>query len=251
LSYRAYTVPGMETAALEQTLSAALPPGVTVLESRNGFATKVAVEWSDDAPGLIEQALRERSVTALRITPPTTEVDEDDCDDWDDWDDENDEPIPPPPVEAGALASLDLGSLVALDLSYLRLGDPGAEALAAATGTGRIEALDLRYCGIGDAGLAALAACPGFGDLRRLHLQSNGLTAEGARSLRRFAHLTELDLRYNPIGAEGADSLLAAPFIGSLTRLLLYRADVTEPGARKLALAPELPSVLRSYWRSV
>ncbi|MFD8383527.1 hypothetical protein ACFV2X_34300 [Streptomyces sp. NPDC059679] len=232
----------------QQSWDAALPPGVTVVARRYGFATTVAVEWSDDAPGLIEQALRERFVTALRITPPA-EADEDDCDDWD-YDEEEDE-LTPPPIEAGALASLDLSRLVALDLSYLRIGDPGAKALAAATGTGRIRALDLRYCGVGDTGLAALAASPGLGELRRLHLQSNGLTAEGVRSLRRFVHLTELDLRYNPIGAEGADALLAAPFIGSLTRLLLYRADVSDAGAQKLALAPELPSVLRSFWRSV
>ncbi|WP_331767500.1 hypothetical protein [Embleya sp. NBC_00896] len=232
-----------------QSWDAALPPGATVLARRYGFATKVAVEWSDDAPALIAGALEDRFVTALRIGP-SADVAEDDHD-WDDCFDEEDNPIPPPPIEAAALATLDLGRLVELDLAHLRIGDPGAQALAASTPGGRIRALDLRYCGIGDAGLAALAASPHFGDVRRLHLQRNALTAEGVRSLARFEHLVELDLRYNRIGAEGAEALLAAGFVGSLTRLLLYRGDVSDAGVRKLALAPQLSPALRNYWRSV
>ncbi|WP_171166989.1 TIGR02996 domain-containing protein [Streptomyces sp. I05A-00742] len=239
-----------EAAALaaehQQDWDAALPPGVTVLARRYGFATKVAVEWNDGAPALIEQALRERFVTALRITP---NGDEEWLDD-DDVFDENNDLIPPRAIDAGALADLDLGRLVELDFSYLRLGGPGAEALVAAPAIGRIETLDLRYCGIGDTGAAALAASPHFGDLRRLHLQHNGLTADGVRALHRFERLVELDLRYNRIGAEGAEALLAAPFVGSLTRLLAYRDDVTDAGARRLAAATELPPALRSLWRS-
>lgn len=227
---------------------AGLPPGVTVLERRYGFAVKVAVEWSDDAPELIKQALRERFVTALRIGPAAGGGDERDEEDM--YDDDG-VPLPPPPVKAGALAALDLGTVTELDLSYLRIGDVGGMALGASVSLGRIETLDLRYCFIGDTGLAALAASPYLGPVRRLHLQSNGLTGVGMLPLGRLEGLTELDLRYNRIGEEGVDHLLAAPFTGSLRRLLLHRSDVGDAGVGKLAHAPQLPPAMRSYWRSV
>ncbi|TJZ57329.1 hypothetical protein FCH28_07835 [Streptomyces piniterrae] len=229
---------------------AELPTDVTVEARRHGFATKVAVEWSDEAPALIERALRSRFVTALRIKPGVDEVGED----WGNEEEHYDEdgiPIAPPPIEADALATLDLGRLVELDLSYFRIGDPGAKALTAAAGDGRIETLDLRYCGMGDVGLAALTASPNFAAVRRLHLQGNTVTAEGVRSLGGLRQLVELDLRYNRIGEDGVDALLAAPFIGSLKRLLLYRDDVSDTGVQKLASAPQLPTALRSFWRSV
>jgi uncharacterized protein (TIGR02996 family) len=230
---------------------AALPAGVTVVTRRHGFATAVAVEWNDAAPALIEQALRERFVTALRIAPP----DDDglDSEDYEEGDfDEHGNPKPLPPLEAGALAELDPSRLVELDLSYVNLGAPGAKALAASLGRrAKLAAIDLRYCNIGNRGLAALAACPGLGGLRRLHLQRNGLTAAGVASLQRLGALVELDLRYNKIGAAGAQALLEAPFIGSLARLHLYRTDVSGAGVKKLARAAQLPPALRSYWRSV
>jgi hypothetical protein len=111
--------------------------------------------------------------------------------------------------------------------------------------------LDLRYCHIGDAGLAAVTASSLFSGVRRVHLQMNGITAEGVRSLHRFERLTELDLRYNDIRVQGAQALLDAPFAGSLTRLLLNHDDVGHDGVRTLAQAPQLPPMLRSYWRSV
>lgn len=236
----------------QQNWDTELPPGVTVRERRYGFALKVAVEWSEQAPTLIEQALRGRLVTGLRIGPSdqAEEADEDYYNDEPDFD-EDDVPLPPPPHEAGALADLDFGGLTELSLSYFRIGDPGAEALAAATSKGRIETLDLRYCGIGDRGVAAFGASPNFRNVRRLHLQCNRLTAEGVRALERFERLEELDLRYNRIGADGAQALVEAPFVGSLKRLLLYREDVSDAGVQKLAYAPQLPTALRSFWRSV
>lgn len=235
---------------------AALPEGVTVVERRHGFATKIAVEWSDDAPVLIERARRAPFVTALRIEPGELprhyEDDEDDA--------------PPPTVETGALATLDLRGLVELDLSYLPIGPLGAETLAvagllrseataagaraAASETGRVRTLDLRYARIGDAGLAAVAASPTFRGVRRLHLQRNDLTAEGVPALHRFEGITELDLRYNDIGADGVRALLAAPFVGSLRRLYLNRPDVGGDGAALLARAAALPPALRSLWRN-
>ena len=225
--------------------SRALPKGVAVKQWKHGFPTKIAVTWDEDAPARIERALGERFVSALRIAAP--EVEDGDADDLD----EDGEPVPVPLVEIGALASIDLSGLVELDLSYVNLGAPGAEALAASATLGRLEVLDLRYCGIGDRGLAALAGAATLGNVRRLHLQRNALTAKGARALQRFERLVELDLRYNDLGAAGARALLEAPFIDKLARLELYRGDVSDKGARELASSSRLPPALRSYWRSV
>ncbi|MEQ4724376.1 TIGR02996 domain-containing protein [Nonomuraea sp. B19D2] len=233
-----------------------LPATARVLARRYGFAVEVAVQWSDDVREAVEEVLRGRFVTTLRITSDAAAGEDDwDEDDWDEDDDEW-EDGPGAAVRAGrldmqVLDGLDFGRLVELDLSYLDLGPDGAEILAASFRTDRLRALELRYCRIGDAGLAALAASPYLGGLRRLHLQRNRVTAEGVRSLHRFPELTELDLRYNDIGAAGAEALLAAPFAGSLARLWLYDSDVGQDGVRKLAHAANLPSGLRSLWRCV
>jgi uncharacterized protein (TIGR02996 family) len=252
-----------------ESWDAELPDGVTATERRHGFATGIAVTWDedDDTPRLVERALRAAPfATALRIVPPEQDEDQE-YGYWDDDTDEDGEPLPSASVEAGALATLDLAPFTSVDLSYLRVGTLGAKALAvssyfrseaadgqtlaAPAAAGRLDTLDLRYCHVGDSGLAALAANPFFTGVRRLQLQRNALTAQGVRALHAFADLTELDLRYNEIGEEGAEALLAAPFLSSLTRLLLYAADVGDAGARLLAAAPQLPPVLRSYWRSV
>ncbi|NUW37228.1 hypothetical protein HTZ77_38360 [Nonomuraea sp. SMC257] len=235
-----------------QRWDAELPPGVNVETRRHGFAVQVAVEWSEQAPALIEQALRGRLVTGLRIRAgaEAADADADYYGDEPDFD-EYDMPLPPPPHEAGALAGIDLGGLAELSLAYFRFGDAGAEALAAAVSDGRIETLDLRHCGIGDAGVTALCASPAFRGVRRLRLQRNRLTAEGVRALAGFERLEELDLRYNPIGPAGARALVEAPFAGSLRRLFLYGHDVGDAGVRVLANAPQLPTALRSLWRSV
>jgi Ran GTPase-activating protein (RanGAP) involved in mRNA processing and transport len=236
----------------QEDRDAELPKGVDVAARLHGFATKVAVDWSPEAPARIAEALQGRFVTALRIRPGVA-AEEADAEYWSDEPDfdEDDMPLPPPPHKADGLADLDFGELRELDLSYFRFGDPGAESLAAATSAGRIETLDLRYCGIGDQGAAALAASGKFGNVRRLHLQCNQLTGEGVRALASLERLEALDLRYNQIGTEGAQALIEAPFAPSLKRLLLHRQDLTDAGVQMLASAPRLPTALRSYWRSV
>jgi hypothetical protein len=221
-----------------------------VLARRYGFATEVAVEWSHDVREVVEQVLRGRFVTALRIKADAAAYEDGDWDEEDEpWEDGPGAAARPGLLDLQPAAGLDFGRLVELDLSYLDLGPNGAEILAASLHTGRLRALDLRYCRIGDAGLAALAASPHLGGLRRLHLQRNRVTANGVRSLHRFPELAELDLRYNNIGEAGAEALIAAPFVGSLARLWLYDSDVGNDGVRKLAQATNLPSGLRSLWR--
>lgn len=230
-----------------------LPEGATVLERRYGFATRVVVEWSDDAPVEVERVLRSPFVTALRIKAPEGEEDY-----WDDGDDldEDGQPRPSEHIETGGLATLNIEWLTELDLSYLRIGALGARTLAVSNllrdvpdARGRLESLDLRYCAVGDSGLAAIAGSASFGGVRRLRLQRNRITADGVAALHRFGSLTELDLRYNEIGAEGVRTLLEAPFAGSLRRLRLHRADVGDDGVRLLAQAPQLPPALRAIWR--
>lgn len=236
---------------------AGVPDGVArVLARRHGFATEVAVEWSDDVAEIVERSLDASPfVTTLRIMPNATDKDDYE-DDWEDEDEDDylavDRGDPRPgTLDVGALDGLDLGRLTELDLSYLSIGFDGAQALVATLRSDRLRALDLRYCRIADAGLAALAACPRLAGLRRLRLQRNRLTAEGVRHLRHFPDLTELDLRYNDLGAEGARALLEAPFAGSLERLWMYGSDVGPDGVRALAQAENLPTGLRSLWRCV
>ncbi|MEV4253696.1 hypothetical protein AB0J52_11065 [Spirillospora sp. NPDC049652] len=260
---RARTSPG-RTEPLDRELAALvkahesgwdeeLPEGATVLERRYGFMTRVAVEWSEDAPVEIGRVLRSPFVTALRIKSPAGEEDY-----WEPGEDvdEDGEPLPSSFVETGGFATLNLERLTELDLSYLRIGALGARTLAVSSlvrglpdAPGRLEVLDLRYCAVGDAGLAALADTAIFSGVRSLRLQRNFVTAKGVAALHRFEKLTELDLRYNQIGAEGVRTLLDAPFAGSLRRLLLHRADVGSDGAKLLAHAPQLPPALRVIWR--
>lgn len=232
---------------MEATPPQEAPPG----ESPGGDAARATVTWSEGVADAVAEALADPRVTALRIEPETPDDTEDEY--WDDEAafDEDGNPRPLPPLEAAALAALDLGGLRELDLSYFRIGDPGAEHLASAASTGRIETLDLRYCGLGAKGAAALAGSAAFAGVRRLHLQRNRITAEGVRALTRLTHVEELDLRYNPVGEDGARALAEAPFAPRLRRLRLHRQDVTDAGVRVLASAPRLPSVLRSFWRSV
>ena len=232
---------------------AALPEGVRVRAWRHGFATEIAVRWSEDAPAQIERALREPFVRGLRLfvrDPDKPGGPDDGGDDEDDVEmDDDGIPILPDLSGVSWLAALDLRRISSLDLSYTRLGAGGAAALAASETLGGLEVLALPYCNLGDRGVEALAAAPRLAGVRRLRLQRNGLTAAGAAALRRFERLTELDLRYNAIGAEGAQALLDAPFAGSLARLDLLPRDLTDAGVTALASSSRLAPALRSYWR--
>ncbi len=232
-----------------------LPVGVRVRGRRHGFATDVAVTWTEDVRETAARVLEAPFVTTLRFVADAVDQDELDDKEWDDddytWDGGPGVADRPGRLDLGALTGLDTGGLVELDLAYLDLGPDGAETLATAFDLGRLRALDLRYCRIGDAGLAALAASGQLGGLRRLHLQRDRITGAGVPALHRFPGLTELDLRYNTIGADGADALVAAPFAAGLSRLWLYGADVGPDGARTLARSSSLPPALRTLWRCV
>lgn len=228
----------------EATWRADLAAEVDVVGWRHGFVAAIAVPWNHDAPALVARSLALptcRFVRMVRFTAPPTAGDEDD-----DGEDELEEL---PLVDAIALANLSLGRVTQLELAYLRIGDPGAQALARSDSLGSLLTLDLRYTAIGDAGLAAVV--PQLVNVQRLLLQRNAIGAAGVTALARadLPRLTELDLRYNAIGAEGAGALATAGFVGQLASLGLHLDDITTDGARLLA-SSALPAPLRSYWRS-
>lgn len=228
-----------------------LPADIAVTGWRHGFITGIAVPWGEDAPARISELVALpalRFARTLRLVEPSKGEDGDDDED-EDFDEDFDEDGPPP-IEAKWLAKLALGHLTALELPYLRIGDAGAKALAKSPALARVETLDLRYAAIGDSGVGALAKQ--LPAVRRLFLQRNAIGSKGVAALGRakLPHLVELDLRYNPLGVEGAEALAKAPFVGQLRRLDLYRDDITAEGTAVLAKSA-LPPALRSYWRGL
>src|SRR5262249_32563930 len=93
-----------------------------------------------------------------------------------------------------------LTKLERLGLSESKVGDAGAQALAAVP-MNALQDLWLGQNGIGDRGAASLAAAPHLQRLTRLDLARNKLTDAAVRALLASPHLEnvrELDLSENP-----------------------------------------------------
>ncbi len=146
-----------------------------------------------------------------------------------------------PKVTAAMLARLEAGvgalcaglqqrcSLRSLDLSYIPLGEPGAQRLAAVLITRQcaLTALRLDGCDLGPKGAAALAA--------------------SLADLTQCAPLRTLRLEYNGIGPEGTKRLAAAiPQRASLQALFLGCNAIREEGARALGGALGTSASLRT-----
>lgn len=218
-------------------------PDAIVARWKHGFATAIGVTWCENAVAQIAEALALPACRFVRrvwfAARPMDPDEEEDIDVYEDG---------LPMIEHGeTLADLELGACTALDLSYLRLGDDNARALAACPALAQLTTLDLRYTELGDDGLAALA--PRLASVERLHLQRNRLTARGITAIAKLPRLVELDLRYNALGIAGAEVLASAAFLPQLAKLSLYRADVTPDGVRALG-ASKLPAPLRMFWRA-
>jgi hypothetical protein len=86
---------------------------------------------------------------------------------------------------AAALAGPDvrMTRLERLHLSYCRIGDAGARALAAAPALAALRSLDLAYNQIGHAGARALAESPHLKSLKRLNLRGNALGRQAQQAL--------------------------------------------------------------------
>lgn len=199
--------------------------GGRVTESRYGFAIGLVTNLDSVTPALTSREAR--LVSRLEI-------------------------VPDEPREAAldALASLDLGGLVALTIRYGAVGADGVRALLAGSSLRALRTLDLRYGGIGDDGAIAIAGAEQLAGVRALALQRNAIGEAGARALATspWLRLESLDLRYNPIGLAGARALAGSPAVAGLSRLLVDRADIGAAGALALAGSPHLPAITRAYW---
>jgi uncharacterized protein (TIGR02996 family) len=82
---------------------------------------------------------------------------------------------------------------------------------------------------VGDVGVVALAGSPHLAALRQLSATSADLTDAAAVALAGapLRRLEQLDLRFNRIGDEGIEALLASPHLGELRRLGVDRASLS------------------------
>ncbi|CAJ1368041.1 unnamed protein product [Effrenium voratum] len=137
----------------------------------------------------------------------------------------------------GALGAAQLSQTLAssaltqLDLSQNGLGDEGVVHLAEGLSNPRgLLVLELQVNRVGDAGAQALAAVLPQTRLRQLHLRDNQISGPGAMALAEAlprSKLELLDLCFNRLGAGAAALVSAAEASERLTAMQL-----TEPSAR-------------------
>lgn len=168
-----------------------------------------------------------------------------------------------------ALLRAGAGRLQHVDLGRNPLRAKGVEALARARELSSVERLDLSETECGAGGGRALTESPNLSCLRYLELNSNQLGDEGARALadgaRAFprleslsladnrlgvraaaalaaspiaAHLSMLDLSYNPLGDAGIEAVAQYPGWHSLRELRLVDTDLSMSGAAIVMTAP-------------
>jgi uncharacterized protein (TIGR02996 family) len=112
------------------------------------------------------------------------------------------------------LADPRLGELEELKLIGLSLGDRGVRALARTPLAPRLVGLTLERCGLTGACLPALRQILAHGRLRRLELSWNFLSSEDAETLAgwpELARLHELDLEFNDVEEEGFEAIEESP----------------------------------------
>jgi hypothetical protein len=140
-----------------------------------------------------------------------------------------------------ALAKLPfLPRLRSLWLSYNRVGEDGARALAAAP-LSSLEVLQLTSNPLGDAGVGALARSSYWPRLTRLELGSVSIGVVGLGALARGKPplaLESLSLAHNAIGDLGLAALASSPALANLRHLHLSAAGVGPVGVRALVGSP-------------
>lgn len=120
------------------------------------------------------------------------------------------------------------------------LGDRAAAAIAEHPDAAGLVALDLSWNRIGPDGARALAASPHLAALRSLRLYHNDIGPEGAAAIANGRlRLTALNLCANGLGVEGAARLGEGPALRpTLERLHLGFVALGDEGARELSSAP-------------
>lgn len=143
-----------------------------------------------------------------------------------------------------------LSSLITLDLSENKIGDTGAELLAASKNLRSLKELNLGGNGIGDAGAQALAESTYLRSLGWLDLGRNGIGCDGVSTLARseiMDSIQYLSLISNNIGDHGVRALAASDHLRSLKTLDLSLNAIGDDGARALAASNHLPSLDEVY----
>lgn len=138
-----------------------------------------------------------------------------------------------------------LASLEALDVSYIRIGMRGAQAMTASPHLGAMKRLHLSNCNIGQGGARALACCGKLSKLEGLDLRGNALKVPGLEALLASPLLTriaELDLTDNELGQDGVARMSRWPHLPGVRVLGLRNNNVTGAGVRAIldATAGEL-----------
>lgn len=122
----------------------------------------------------------------------------------------------------------DMPTFVALESLSLGgnwMGPEGAKALANC-GLENLRELRVDVCKLGDTGAEALAASFVLSSVTKLEIGSNGLTDAGVQALASSPHLgnlQELDIGYNDFGVDGLEALASSTSLGSLRVLHVGR----------------------------
>jgi Ran GTPase-activating protein (RanGAP) involved in mRNA processing and transport len=142
-------------------------------------------------------------------------------------------------------------TMTALDLSGNNFGRTAGAVEYIAYGlesNSTLMKIDLSWCALGDEVVSILAQSPCYRTttLQKLTLGLNSITSTGVgvltERMEHGCHITDLDLRYNPIGNEGASFLvrsLGNNALPNLTRLCISRCGIGDGGFIALVSALE------------
>jgi uncharacterized protein (TIGR02996 family) len=125
----------------------------------------------------------------------------------------------------------------------VKLGNAGAERLAANPHLAGLRSLDLETNGVRPKGVAALAQAEQLAGLQRLRLYSNHLGDVGAVALAKapwLANLVHLDIGDSGAQGEGLAALIGSGRLRGLKTFTLDNLSLDETGARALATSPDL-----------
>jgi uncharacterized protein (TIGR02996 family) len=140
-----------------------------------------------------------------------------------------------------------LDRVVALSLAGSPIGAAGLDELLSSAYLGGLRVLLLWRCRLGDRGAEVLAAAPCLQRLADLRLDQNDIRSEGVRALvwsRPLSRLRRLDLSRNTIGDAGAEALASASGMRGLRKLYLVSTQVGSRGVSALVQSGFWPNLV-------
>ncbi len=154
-------------------------------------------------------------------------------------------------TDAGAqalAASAHLKGLRSLSLDFCQIGPEGGRALAALEAFPQLRDLSLEDNPVGDEGLVALARWHRARGVRELTLDNAGISTAGVLAVVRSGDLRGLWLLglggNEEIGDEGIAALANCPDVADLRDLDVYAVGLTDEGADALIASPYLSAGL-------